>query len=316
MYSAAANSRRGTTRACSLLVAAAVVAVATGCGSDAPSNREAADATIASFNFAESRTLAEIYAQALEQDGYKIERALDLASREVVEPALEQGAVDLALEYLGTALAFVDPLSRVKRLGQDEAHARLQKSMNARGIQVLAAAPAQNQNGLAVAPGVAARFALAKISDLVPVADELVLGGPPECPERPFCLRGFRSIYGLRFKEFRPLDASGPRTVGALESADIDVGVVFTTDPTLGGTEPKLVMLADDRSLQPPENVVPVVRSAVVRRLGPKFVARLDGVSRQLTTSDLIALNRRVGVDGVSPATAAAEWLDAHGFGD
>jgi osmoprotectant transport system substrate-binding protein len=273
------------------------------------------DATVASFNFPESRTLAEIYAQALERDGYRIERALDLASREVVEPALEQGAVDLAPEYLGTALAFVDPQSRIKGLDQAEALARLRQAMNERGIQVLAAAPAQNQNGLAVAPGVAARLGLATISDLVPVADELVLGGPPECPERPFCLPGLASTYGLDFKAFRPLDAGGPRTVGALESADIDVGVVFTTDPRLGGTEPMLVMLEDDRGLQPPENVVPVVRRDAVRRHGPKFVARLDRVSRQLTTPGLIELNRRVSIDGVSPATAAAEWLDDHGFG-
>jgi glycine betaine/choline ABC-type transport system substrate-binding protein len=57
------------------------------------------------------------------------------------------------------------------------------------------------------------------------------------------------------------------------------------------------------------------VRRDAVRRHGPKFVARLDRVSRQLTTPGLIELNRRVSIDGVSPATAAAEWLDDHGFG-
>jgi osmoprotectant transport system substrate-binding protein len=301
-------------RACSLLIGLGAVTIATACGSNAPVDRDAADVTVASFNFPESRTLAEIYAQALERDGYTIERALDLASREVVEPALEQGAVDLAPEYMGTALAFIDPLTSVNRVDQAEAYELLQRSMGARGIQVLAAAPAQNQNGLAVAPAVAARFGLTKISDLAPVADELVLGGPPECPERPYCLPGFRTTYGLRFKEFRALDAGGPRTIGALESADIDVGVVFTTDPTLGGADPKLVMLADDLALQPPENVVPFARRAVVRRHGPKFVSRLDAVSRLLTTPDLIALNRRVTIDGVAPANAAAAWLDAHGF--
>ena len=160
----------------------------------------------------------------LERNGYPVRRALDLASREVVEPALEQGVVDLTPEYLGTILAFVDPHASAERLDQAGMHARLQAALAPRGIDVLAAAPAANQNGLAVTRATAQRLHLATVSQLAPHAGSLVLGGPPECPERPYCLPGFASAYGLRFKAFRPLDTGGPRTVAALEGAEIGVG--------------------------------------------------------------------------------------------
>ena len=291
--------------------------VAAGCGSDPPPRKAASDGaaiTVASFSFSESRTLAEIYAQVLQRNGYPVRRALDLASREVVEPALEQGLVDLAPEYLGTILAFVDPGSSGLRLDQAATHARLRTILGRRGIDALAPAPGGNQNGLAVTRETADRHRLAKVSELAPLAGSLVLGGPPECPERPFCLPGFTSTYGLRFKAFRPLDSGGPRTVAALEGGEIGVGVVFTTDGTLGGRNPEIVLLEDDRQLQPSENVVPVVRRAVVRRHGAAFVALVDRVSAQLQTADLIRLNRRVDIDGITPARAASEWLRAHGF--
>ena len=300
-----------------LLPAGLVVALAlAGCGSGARPSKTSPSAaiTVASFNFSESKTLAEIYAQVLERNGYPVRRALDLPSREVVEPALEQGVVDLTPEYLGTILAFVDPEASAERLDEPEMHARLQAALGRRGIEVLAAAPAENQNGLVVTRDTARRFHLTKVSELAPLAGSLVLGGPPECPERPFCLPGFASTYGLRFKAFHPLDSGGPRTLAALESAEIGVAVLFTTDGTLGGPVPDVVLLDDDRHLQPSENVVPVVRGAVVRRYGDRFVALIDRVSAQLQTADLVALNRSVDIDGVAPARAASGWLRAHGF--
>jgi osmoprotectant transport system substrate-binding protein len=300
-----------------LLAGLAFTLVPAGCGSDArprTTSPNGAAITVASFTFSESKTLAEIYAQALARNGYSVRRALDLASREVVEPALEQGVVDLAPEYLGTILAFVDPGSMAERLDPAAMHARLRTVLGRRGIDVLTPAPGGNQNGLAVTTDTAERHHLAKVSELAPIAGSLVLGGPPECPERPFCLPGFTSTYGLRFKEFRPLDSGGPRTLAALRGAEIGVGVLFTTDASLGGPDPDVVLLEDDRRLQPSENVVPIVRRAVVLRRGAAFVALLDRVSAQLRTADLIALNRRVDIDGVTPARAASEWLGAHRF--
>ncbi len=148
------------------------------------------------------------------------------------------------------------------------------------------------------------------MSDLRPVAPGMVFGAPPECPERRFCLAGLISVYGLTFKEFRALDAGGPLTIGALEGDEIDVGLLFTTSPAIATSD--LVLLADDRGLQPAENVVPVVRTAVLERYGGPLRRAVDSVSRLLTTEELVGLNRAVEVEGATPADAARAWLARH----
>src|SRR5262249_3449816 len=94
------------------------------------------------------------------------------------------------------------------------------------------------------------------------IASTLVLGGPPERPERPFCLKGLEGTYGLTFKEFKPLDAGGPLTVEALKNGDIQVGLLFTSDPAIAANG--FVLLQDDKGLQLADNLVPVVRKDIV----------------------------------------------------
>ena len=266
---------------------------------------------IASFGFSESVTVAEIYGQALEATGIRVERVVDLGSRETVEPALAQGKIDLVPEYLGTALTFLEPAAGAAT-DTSSIYERARAAFASRGSVLLAPAPAQNQNGIVVTRATATRWGLAKISDLQPVANRLVFGGPPECPERPLCLPGLERVYGLRFKEFKPLDAGGPLTVGALEGAEVDVAVLFTSDGHLDGDQ--FVLLQDDRGLQPPDNLVPVMRKETVDRLGPRLTQVIDRVSASLHTKDLTELNRRVSIEGVKPDRAAADWLRSRGL--
>src|SRR5262249_51526552 len=128
----------------------------------------------------------------------------------------------------------------------------LARSLAARGLVIGRPAAAQDGNAIVVTAATAARYRLRTISDLAAVAPRLVFGGPPECPERPYCLPGLRRAYGLRFSEFVPLDAGGPLTRQALLAGDIDVALLFTTDPTIVAGH--LVVLADNRRLQPAEN--------------------------------------------------------------
>src|SRR3954469_10637786 len=236
--------------------------------------------TIASFNFPESETLADVYAIALTRAGYDVHLQLNLGARELVDPALERGLIEFVPEYAGTALAFV---SGDTERASDPAttHEQLRAALAPRGVEVLAAAPGQDQNGVAVTGATAARYDLRTISDLAPVSPQLVLGGPPECPERPFCLPGLENTYGLRFSDFTPLDSGGPITRGALTAGQIDAGILFTSDGAIDGSD--LVLLKDDRALQPAENVTPVVRKEVVDRFGPRFVAVVGSVSALLT---------------------------------
>ena len=297
--------------AVSLIVCASIL---NGCGGGgAPSAVTGGDGvTVAAFGFAESRILAELYAQALEARGLSVRRAMDMASREVVEPALEQGVVDLVPEYSGTALEFLNGAAGQATSDADATYRLLAQAFAARGVTALQPAPAQDQNALAVTRATAERLRLSRVSDLRPVAPDLVFGGPPECPERRFCLAGLVVTYGLTFKEFRPLDAAGPLTIGALEGEEVDVALLFTTSPAVEASG--LVLLADDRGLQPAENVVPVVRTPVLERHGDRLRDTVNAVSSVLTTPELVGLNRRVDIDGVTPREAARSWLARQGL--
>jgi osmoprotectant transport system substrate-binding protein len=262
---------------------------------------------IASFDFAESETLAHIYAQALEESGYPVRLITRVGSKEIVEPALLQGIVDFVPDYQGTALEFVTLNADFAPLSDRLTHLQLSDIMEPRGVSVLDYAPGENKNEVVVTRSVAEALDLKKISDLLPHANEMVLGGPPECPTRPLCQLGLRETYFLGFKEFRPLDTGGPVTVEALESGEIDVGILFTTNPAIPAND--LVMLKDDEGLQPHENIVPLVRTEVVDRFGDDFVSLVDSVSKQITTDELRDLNERVERFGSSPAAAATAWL-------
>lgn len=270
----------------------------------------------ASFNFPESRLLTEIYAQALEGAGIPVRRELDLGSRELVGPALRQGLVDLVPEYLGSALAAAAPDVAAATDLSDEATvvARLADAVSPWGLELLAPAPAQNQNGLVVTRETADLHGLAAVSDLRAVAPSLDLGGPPECPTRRHCLVGLADVYGLAFGSFVPLAEEG-HVRRALEEGVIDVGVLFTTDGSLAQRD--LVLLADDRNLQPVENVVPLVRADALARYagaGPGVAAVIDRVSARLDTATLRFLNWRVTVAGKAEAAEAAAWLRRSGL--
>nr|MBA2557503.1 hypothetical protein [Chloroflexota bacterium] len=139
------------------------------------------------------------------------------------------------------------------------------------------------------------------------IASTLVLGGPPECPDRPFCLIGLQETYGLEFAEFRPLDAGGPITVEALDSGEVDVALLFTSDPQI--EDRGFVQLEDDQGLQRADNLVPVVSQEVLTA-NPEVAEVLNEVSAALSQEDLVTLNRRATVDQDDPATIAADFLE------
>src|SRR5687767_10078857 len=126
------------------------------------------------------------------------------------------------------------------------------------------------------------------------IASTLVLGGPPECPERPFCLLGLQETYGLEFKEFLPTDAGGPITVQALQGGDIQVGLLFTSDPAIAVND--FVLLEDDQGLQLADNIIPVVRQEVIDA-NAGVADLLNTVMERLTQEELTALNQAVTVD-------------------
>jgi osmoprotectant transport system substrate-binding protein len=267
--------------------------------------------TVGSFDFPESVLLAEIYSQALESGGFAVERAFGLGPREFVGPALDTGLIELVPEYVGTALAFRNLGSVRPSADVDATHRALAGVLAGSDVTVLGSAPAQTANTFVVSRATALRYHLERLSDLTDVASKLTFGGPPECPNRPLCLQGLHERYGLRFRKVVTLDPGGPLTHQALRDGGVDVALLFTTDPDLED----FVVLADDKGLQPPENVTPLIRREVVDRWGPDVAALIDAVSTELHTDTLRELN---GTDADEPgsgdvATIAAAWLQAEG---
>lgn len=275
--------------------------------------RTGTEVVVASFNFPESALLAEIYSGALEAADIPVRREIELGPRELVQPALLQGLVDVVPEYLGTALASLDADSGVDAGDAVAVRARLTQVAARWDLRVLEPAPAENQNGLAVTRETAERLGRHTTSALVEAAGALALGGPPECPVRPYCLLGLERAYGVHFRRFLPFDTEGQR-VSALRQQVVDVAVVFTTDGDLATGD--LVLLEDDRGLQPVENVVPLVSSAAFDRYGPRLVSALGAVSSRLTSENLTFLNWRVAVAGKDVRAEARGWLQRQGIAD
>ncbi len=293
-------------RAVGAILGLALVAAACGSGDGAT---EGDPIRIASFNFNESVIVAEIYAQGLEANGYTVERQLNLGNREVVKPALEAGEIDLVPEYTGSLGGFLE----VEQTAEEEAMWEAAKTaFEELGVTLLAFSPAQDKNAYVVTAETAEELGLTNVSDLQPVAGELIFGGPPECPDRPLCLQGLEEVYGLQFAEFVPLDAAGPITIAALESGEIDVATLFTTQGIIAANG--WVSLEDDMGLNPAENLVPAIRTEVVDAYGDELVALLDSYSAALTTEDLTAMNARADIDQEDPALIAEEWLTENGF--
>ena len=260
-----------------------------------------------STNFGEQLIVAELYAQVLEANGYKIERKLNLGNREIVAPALESGQIDMYPEYLATYLTFVTK-DATKASSDPAATAKtLQEALKPKNITLLDYAPAVDVNGFCVTKATADKYKLSKLSDVAPVAGQLVLGAAAECPTRPFCMIGLEKTYNIKFKDFKPLDSGGPLTVAALEQNQIDVALLFSTDAVISAKG--FILLQDDKHLQLADNIAPVVRTEIVTKAPADFKTLINGVSAKLTTEEMTAMNKKSGVDKQDPKDVAAQWL-------
>lgn len=264
--------------------------------------------TVASFNFPESVMLAEIYGQALEAEGYQIERQLNLGSRELMFPAIEAGDIDLVPEYVGSALSVGFGAEAPTDL--EEAVEALSASYGEIGMTVLEPAPGQNSNVFVVTQAYADENGLASVSDLAD-AGEVTLGGPPECETRTTCYQGLVETYQLENLAFESIQEASAR-LSAIESGDIDVTLLFSTDPVI--PQMGLVVLEGTEEIIAPENIVPVVSQEVVDAYGEDLVGILDSISADITTELLLELNTRTQVESENPEDVAADWLAEAGI--
>jgi len=288
-----------------------LLAACVGSGTPAQDARDDDAITVASFDFPESVLLAEIYSQAIEGAGFRVERETGLGPRELVMPALLEGLVDFVPEYSGSGLQFLAGDGSTSP-DHEINHERFAERLRALDVTALDASPAQDQNGFAVTPATAQRYGLRTLTDLARVSRQLVFGGPPECLQRSFCLPGLERTYGIEFRDvISNLDAGGPRTVSALAEGTVDVALLFTSDAAIDLND--FVLLEDDRSLQPAEDVTPIVRTDVLDRFGTTLAETVNAVSALLSTGELRTLNAEV-ARGATPQQIASRWLVSNGL--
>ncbi|HLF42846.1 MAG TPA: ABC transporter substrate-binding protein, partial [Acidimicrobiia bacterium] len=221
--------------------------------------------TVASFNFPESVILAEIYAQALEANGYTVERNLNLGARELIFPEIASGAIDFLPEYLGSAISV--GFTEDAPTDQTEALQALRDLFAGQSATVLEPAPGQDKNVFVVTGDFAAENGLTTVADLAG-AGEVTLGGPPECEDRTTCYAGLVETYGLDNLTFESI-AEGAARVAALDSGEIQVALLFSTQPVI--TQMGFVALEGTDEIIAPENVVPVVSNEVADAYGDEF---------------------------------------------
>ena len=258
--------------------------------------------------FAENQLVAEMYAQVLEDAGYTVNRELDIADRELGDEALESAEIDLKPEYTGFELGFWDPNATTN--GEpEEVAAALQEAAAERGLTTYEISPANSTNVFVTLPATAEEFGLTDLTSVAPVAAELVLGAPAECPDQPFCLPGLMDTYGIEFGEVRPLDQGGRKTVAAIDAGAVDVAELFSLDPTI--TDKGYTVLTDDKNLQANGNFVPLVREEVATA---ELGELLDSVTTILTDDNMREMVGQVVNQQCDVADVAGAFLTTQGL--
>ncbi|MFD9906329.1 ABC transporter substrate-binding protein [Streptomyces sp. NPDC059063] len=307
---------------CGVLLAAAVLAA--GCDTG-PSLEKQDEVTatpgdskhlvVGSAGFTESDLLAHMYALLLNKAGYGTE-FLSVANRELYEPALESGQIDVVPEYAAT---FADWLNAkvngadAKPVGSPDLGATM-KALRAladkRGLTVLAPGRAVDQNAFAVAAPYARQHRLKTLSDLGKSGLKVRLAAGDECVQRPYCEPGLKKVYGIDITAVDPKGVGTTQAKKAVQSGRDQMVLTTSTDATLD--EFGLVLLADDKHLQNADHIVPVVNRS---RAGSERVARALGrLNTVLTTADLASLNRQVDSWRRLPEDVAEKYLKDKGL--
>jgi osmoprotectant transport system substrate-binding protein len=269
--------------------------------------------TIGSKNFPEQEILGEIYTQALQAAGYKAKSDLSLGSETVALKTLKAGKISGYPEYASTALtAFFGLEPEEVPSGGTEAWKKANAEFEKEGLVAFEPTPFASANAVGLLKTTAEKYHLKTVSDLKGVSEKLSLYGSPECEERIDCLAGLEKYYGLKFKEFKPVDIELRYPV--LEKGQADLSILFTTDPELAAKNEKFVILEDDKHVFPAGNVIFVTQKKVAEEAGPDYEKTILNVQHGLTLEVMQELDARVELERQTPAEAAAAYLEAAGY--
>ncbi len=304
------------TRSWNLAIVAAVLALITAaCGSSNPLgggeiSGDLKSVVVGSADFPESKIIAEIYAQALEANGFTVGRQFGIGSRETYIPAVRDHSIDLIPEYTGNLLQYFDKNTEATK--PDDVLLGLFRALPG-DLSILNPSPAEDKDTVAVSEPTAKKWILKSIADLAAHSPEVKFGAPSEFLSRTEGLPGLKAKYGLDVapSNFVAIsDGGGPATVRALVDGTVTAANIFSTSPAI--RENNLVVLEDPKNNFLAANVVPLVSS---QKKSDELKTVLDAVSAKLTTDDLIELNTVTsGNAGIDPDEAAEKWIQDNGF--
>ncbi|MFD9823866.1 ABC transporter substrate-binding protein [Streptomyces violascens] len=284
-------------------------------GSSSTGGGKKGSLVIGAAGFTESAVLAELYAQVLADAGYSTS-VTTVKNRELYEPALEKGEIDVVPEYAATLTEFLNAKANganAKPLASSDVAAtvgELTKLAGPRGLKVLPAGEAVDQNAFAVTKEFAAKNNLKTLSDLGTSKAGVKVAAGDECKIRPFCAPGLTSKYGIDVTGIDPKGVGTPQAKQAVKDGVDQLVLTTTTDATLDSYG--LVLLQDDKKLQNADNVLPVVNAKDAG--GQETADALGKLTKALTTADLVDLNRKVDAERAKPADVAKAYLQSKGL--
>ncbi len=304
---ACSSSSSSSSSSASSPASTAASAAASSASNPLSSSAPSGTVVVGSANFPENELLAEVYALALQAKGVKVTTKLNIGSREAYYPQIQKGAISIIPEYNGTLLSVeVDKTSTAKTTA--DVDAALASGLPST-LEVLNPAMAQDSDSITVTAATAAKYHLKTIADLKPYAASMVLGAPPEFKTRTDGIAGLKATYGLSFKQFDPLDESGPITIAALTGGKVQAADVFTTTPAI--VTDKLVSLGDPKANFAAQNVIPLVYKPAAT---PTITSTLNEVDSHLTTAALVQMVNAVVTDKQNYTTVAQAFLQAIGM--
>jgi osmoprotectant transport system substrate-binding protein len=313
------NPVRRTNRRSGLAVLAAILALVTSmlsaCGSSNPLgggeiSGDLKSIAVGSADFTESKIIAEIYAQALQANGFDVRRQFGIGSRETYIPAVKDHSIDLIPEYTGNLLQYFD--KNTKATDPEAVELALYRALPG-DLSILTPSPANDQDTVAVTRATAEKWNLKTIADLAAHSPEVKFGGPSEFQSRAEGLPGLKAKYGLDIAPANFVsisDGGGPATVRALVDGTVTAADIFSTSQAIPQND--LVVLQDPKNNFLAANVVPLVAS---QKMSDQLKTVLDAVSAKLTTEALIEMNTATsGNSGIDPDQAARKWVQDNGF--
>jgi osmoprotectant transport system substrate-binding protein len=265
--------------------------------------------TMGDKNFPEENILGALYAQALQAKGFKVTLKDNVGSSEIIYKALSAGQIEMYPEYTGVLLSAVAE-QKTNPTSAAGAAKEAKEFLEKHGATLLDTTPFYDSDALGTTPAYASKHNLKSIADLKALGKAVKLGGAPEFATRQQGLLGLKSEYGVD-PTFKPIAIE--LSYKALESGQVDVQDVFTTDAQLLGG--KFTVLADPKHVFGFQNVAPVVKQSVLTAEGPAFAETLNKVSALLTIPAIQQMNKAVSIDKQSASAVAKQFLAANGLG-